>query len=125
MAFRGLSAFTYFSLDDFLVGKQLVFVKAGQWSEGEGKDTTIEGTKVIVQIVKDETKYFNEDITNFGEQITVKVRGVTPNNYQKLKPLQSEVEIADVEKATVWGDYKNQLSVIAVVNVKGGTASKE
>jgi len=119
MALKGLNAFTYFALDDFLVGKQLVFIKADLWREGEGKDATIKGAKVVVQIVKDETEYPKENTNNFGEQITVKVRGVASNTYQKLKPFQTEVMITDIEKASVWGDFKNQLSIVAAVNVKG------
>lgn len=117
MSFKGLGTFTYFDLEDFLVGKRLVFVKALQWKEGEGKDATVEGSKVSLQIIEDKTKYAKDDVTNFGELLTVKVRGVAPSAYHNLKPLNTEVAITDVERATVWGDYKNELSVIAVVGL--------
>lgn len=117
MSFKGLSAFQFFDLEDFLAAKRLVFVKAAQWSEGEGKDARLEGSKVVVQIAEDKTKYAKEGIDNFGEQFTVKVRGAASSAYHNLKPLNTEVAITDVERATVWGDYKNELSVIAVVSL--------
>jgi hypothetical protein len=117
MGFKRLNDFTYFSLEDFLVGKRLVFVKAALWNEEEGKDMVLAGSRVVVQIVEDKTKYSKEDVDNFGEQLTVKVRGVAPSAYQKLKPLITEVVITDVEKARVWGDFRNELSIIAKVAI--------
>ena len=120
MALKRLKEFQYFALEDFLADKTLVFLKAEQWREGQGSDATIEGAKVVTQILEDKTEYAKEDVSNFGEQITVKVRGMAPTAYSKLKPLNTEVVITDVEKASIFGDFSNQLSVIAVVNVKGG-----
>lgn len=117
MSFKGLNAFQYFDLEDFLAAKRLVFVKAAQWSEGEGKDAKLEGSKVVVQIAEDKTKYGKEGIDNFGEQFAVKVRGVAPSAYHNLKPLNTEVAITDVERASIYGDWKNQLSIIAVISV--------
>jgi hypothetical protein len=117
MSFKALNAFLDFNLESFLIGKRLVFVKAVSWSEGEGKDAKIEGSKVILQITEDKTKYPYEGVDNFGEQFTVKVRGMTPAAFQKLQPLVTEVIIADVERATVWGDFRNELSVIAAIKV--------
>lgn len=117
MALKGLNAFQYFSLEDFLVGKCLVFVKAAPWQEGQGENVKLEGAKVLLQIVEDKTKYQKEEITNFGELLTVKVRGVAPSAYNKLNPLNTEVTITDIERAAVWGEYRNELSIIAVVSV--------
>jgi hypothetical protein len=118
MSLKGLSSFQFFSLEDFLIGKRLVFVKASPWREGEGKDINLEGSKVLLQIAEDKTQYAREDIDNFGEQFTVKVRGVAPSAYNKLKPLNTEMTIDDVERAVLYGEYRNELSIIAVVNVK-------
>lgn len=65
----------------------------------------------------DDTKYPKEDISNFGEQLIIKTRGVAPAAYAKLRPLNTEVIISDIERASVYGDFKNQLSVIGVVKV--------
>lgn len=117
MALKGLNGFQYFSLEDFLIEKYLVFVKAAPWQEGQGENAKLEGSKVILQIVEDKTQYAKEDTTNFGELLTVKVRGVAPTAYNKLNPLNTEVTITEVERAIVWGDYRNELSIIAVVSV--------
>jgi len=122
MGFKGLNAFNVFSLEEFLVGKRLVFVKAFQWIEGTGKEAKTYGTKVIGQVIEDNTTYPFEGINNFGEQFTVKVRNVEPTAYQKLKPLGTEIFIADIEKASVWGEHNNEITAIAVVKVKGGEA---
>jgi hypothetical protein len=117
-----LSQFQEFSLDKFLAGKRIVFVKAIQWDErdADGNIVKMEGSKVLVQIIEDKTEYAsNGDMDNFGAQFTVKVRGTAPSAYQKLRPLQTEVILTDIERAVVWGDYRNEISVIAVVKVKG------
>jgi hypothetical protein len=119
---KGLNQFTFFSLEDFLADKRLVFVKASEWSGGQGKDMKIEGSKVLVQIIEDKTKYKKEDNNNFGEQFKVKVRGVLPKAYAKMRPLNTEIVISEVERATTYGDFNENLSVIAVINAKGGEA---
>jgi len=117
MAFKGLAAFLYFSLEGFLEGKSLCFVKALPWQNGQGENAKLEGSKITLQIVEDKTQYAKEDTTNFGELLTIKVRGVAPAAYSKWQPFDTEVTITDVERATVWGDYKNELSIIAVVSM--------
>ena len=116
MALKGLNEFNRFMIEDFLKDKRLVFIKAFSWSE-RGENI---GCKIVTQIVEDETRYSREDLNNFGEQITIKVRGVAPVSYQKLRPFNTCVTVTDVEKATIWGDYNNNLSVTAVVKVLEG-----
>ena len=115
MAMKSLSQFQKFSLEDFLEHKQIVFVKALPWYEGTGDAKTIEGCKIVVQIVDDSTKYSKAEISNFGEQLTVKVRNIAPAAYQKFRPLQTRVTISDVEKVSIYGDYRDKLSITAVV----------
>ena len=115
MALQCLTQFQYFSVEDFLEQKQLAFVKATPWYEGTGDTKTIAGCKIVVQIVDDSTQYSKAEASNFGEQFTVKVRNISPAAYQKFRPLQTRVTITDVEKAVIYGDYRNQLSIIAVV----------
>jgi len=103
----------------FISEKRLVFIKAQKWKE----ENSLVGSKVIIQIVDDKTKYPNPDVSNFGEQLTVKVRGAFPETFNKIKPLTTEVEIVDVERATVYGEYRNQLSIIAVVKTKGAATT--
>lgn len=120
MALKSLPYFLVFMLAEFLKGKRLVFLKADLWKDGEVEV----GTKVTVQIVSDNTQYPQPNISNFGEQITVKVRGVAPTAYSQFKPLSTEVVIKDVERAVVYGQYRNQLSIIASVAVKDSPQSK-
>mgnify|MGYP001054213006 CR=1 FL=1 len=120
MSLQALSAFLEFQLLAFLAGKRLVFIKALPWKE----DDNILGSKVTVQIIEDKTQYPKPDTTNFGEQLTIKVRRVTPDAYAKLKPLTTEVYVKEVEKAVVYGEYRNQLSIIGTVAVKEAPAAK-
>lgn len=115
MPLKGLSAFQYFNLEEFLRDKRLLFLKAIPWIE-QGQEM---GSKAVLQIIEDRTPYKKPDINNFGEQITVKVRSLAPNAFAKLKPLATEVVVTDIEKAALFGEYRNQLSIIASVSVKG------
>jgi hypothetical protein len=123
MALKGLNEFQKLDVEKFFSGKTMVFVKATSWEEGdEGQRATL-GSKVIIQITKDGTKYAKAGIDNFGEQLTIKVRGVDFNTYaQQFKPLVTEVVVTDIEKAVIWGEYRNQISVTAVVKAKESTA---
>lgn len=114
MALQGLNQFFTFLLLDFLVGKRLVFLKVLPWKEG---DVEV-GSKVVTQIVEDRTQYTKANVSNFGEQLTVKVRDVSPAAYAQLKPLSTEVVVQDVERATVYGEYRNQLSIIGKIAIK-------
>lgn len=111
MALQGLNGFLVFQLLAFLEGKRLVFVKSLSWVE----DEKALGSKVVLQIIEDKTKYAKPETNNFGEQLTVKVRGVSPEAFSKFKPLMTEVSVKDVERATVYGEYRNQLAIIGKV----------
>ena len=120
MSLQALYAFHAFQIHAFLEGKRVVFVKAVPWREEE----KVLGSKVVVQIVEDRTVYPKPETTNFGEQLTVKVRNVTPEAFAKLKPLATEVYIKDVERSTVYGEHRNQLSIIGTIAVREAPATK-
>ena len=113
MGLKFLPKFERFALEEFLAAKRLVFVKADAWT----KDREVLGSKVIVQIFEDGTDYGRDGASNFGEQLTVKVRNLAPDAFASLHPLQSEVVIKEVERAAVFGDFRNQLSIIAAIAV--------
>lgn len=115
MALKGLSSFQRFDLEAFLKDKRIIYVKAEPWIEDE-KEV---GSKVTVQIIEDNTVYPKAEITNFGEQLIIKVKSVAPSDYGKLKSLATEVQVTDVEKAVLYGEYRNQLSITASVSIKG------
>lgn len=109
-----LNYFLRFDLTGFLLGKRLLYVKALPWVEEDQQ----KGSKVTVQIIEDKTVYPKADMNNFGEQFVVKVRSVAPETFKQFKPLGTEVYITNVERATVYGEYKNNISVIGVVSTQ-------
>lgn len=120
MSLQALNAFLEFQHSSFFEGKRFLYVKTALWRE----DEKIFGSRVTVQIIEDKTQYPKPDITNFGEQLVVKVRNVSPDTYAKLRPLATEVYVKDVEKAVVYGEYRNQLSIIGTIAVKEAPAAK-
>ncbi len=120
MPLKNLSQFLEFNLEEFLREKNLLFVKALQWTETNDKtgQTKVLGSKVVVQIWEDHTPYIKPDTNNFGEQMTIKVRDLVPSAFEKWKPLSTEVFVTNVERASVYGDHRNQLSIIASVSTK-------
>lgn len=114
MALRGLNRFQHFDLPAFLKDKRLAFLKATIWKDGDAEL----GTKVVAQIIEDRTQYTQPGTDNFGEQLTVKVRGVAPSAFAQLRPLSTEIVVKDVERAVIYGDYRNQLSIIGQIAVK-------
>lgn len=120
MALKGLNQFQKFDLAEFLKDKKLAYLKSSSWKDGE----TVLGSKVVAQIVEDKTRYAQADLENFGEQITVKVRGVAPSAFAQLRPLSTEIVIKEVERATVYGDFRNNLSIIGKIAVKDANAKQ-
>lgn len=119
MSMKGLSSFLAFDTERFFADKKLVLVKTEQWANRneEGAVTEILGTKATLMIVEEKTDY-GRDISNFGAQFVVKVPDMAPSAFSKLTPLSSEVVIKDVEKASVYGDYRNELSITAKLATK-------
>ena len=96
-------------------------MKTGIWKDGDSEV----GSKVTLQIVDDRTQYAQPGIDNFGEQLTVKVRGAAPSAFAQLRPLSTEVIITEVERATVYGDFRNNLAIIGKISVKDTQAGKD
>lgn len=113
---KGLKHFLHFDLDMFLIGKKLVYLRAAPWLE-QGNDL---GCKVTLLIVEDKTV---ENVDNIGEQLVIKVRNCSPTAFSKWRSFYTEVIVTDVERAIVYGDYQNQLSIIAKVAVTGEKAT--
>lgn len=120
-----LNQFLKFDALSFFKGKTLVAVETAPWYDFETKN--LMGTKVVVVIFKDHTKYNRkqgENHTNQFEKLNVKV----PKADLKV-PSGAVVELMDAV-ATVYGEYRNQLSVTAndirVVSAnQGGMMQKE
>ena len=116
MALKNLSYFTEFNASLFFAQKELRFISATRWIEKSETGSEIEkGVKVGVLIFSDDSDYPNEK-NNIGEQLTVKVPLASMKDYDSYQPMITTVEIVDIEKAVVYGEYRNQLSLIAKVN---------
>lgn len=115
MALKNLTHFTEFNASLFLSRKELRFVSATRWIEKSETGSEIEkGVKVGVLIFSDDSDYPNEK-NNIGEQLTVKVPLASMKDYDSYQPMITTVEIVDIEKAVVYGEYRNQLSLTARV----------
>lgn len=68
-------------------------------------------------IARDDTDYGRSDVTNFGESLTIKVRDLDPEVFEELIPMKSQLAITNVERATIYGEFRNQLSLIAGVEI--------
>ena len=113
MTLKNLSHFTEFNASLFFAQKELRFISATRWIEKSETGSEIEkGVKVGVLIFSDDSDYPNEK-NNIGEQLTVKVPLASMKDYDSYQPMITTVEIG---KAVVYGEYRNQLSLIAKVN---------
>lgn len=115
MSLKNLSHFTAFNAPEFLKRKELRFISATRWIEKGDSGSEIEkGVKVEVLVFVDDSDYPNEK-NNLGEQLVVKVPYATLEDYANYQPMVTVCEIVDIEKAIVYGEYRNQLSLIAKV----------
>lgn len=116
---KGLNKFNRFDVELFSKDKVLLYLKAEPWEESteSGGSVRCLGSKVSVLIAQDGTDYGRSNITNFGESLTVKVRDLDPEAFGKLSPMKSQLAIKNVERAVIYGDFRNQLSLIAGVEI--------
>ena len=115
MSLKNLSHFTAFNASQFLSRNELRFISATRWVEKNDTGSEVEkGVKVSLLIYKDNSDYPNEK-TNLGEQIMVKVPFASIEDYSAFQPMMTPCEITDIEKAVIYGEYRNQLSLTASV----------
>lgn len=107
MALKKLSQFVLFDFQAFSKGKVYRVTGSSEWLDYATKAHM--GTKVDAAIVKDGTPYKlkdGENVTNLYEKITFKIRK------DVSVPINACVMPVNAV-ATVYGDYRNQLSVTA------------
>lgn len=115
MSLKNLSHFTEFNASLFLAHKELRFISATSWVEKTESGSNIEkGVKVGLLIFVDDSDYLNEK-DNLGEQLVVKVPFASLDDFTDFQPMLTICEITDIEKAVVYGEYRNQLSITAKV----------
>lgn len=102
---RGLNQFNKFDWDSFSTGKKFVVTQVGDYIDYNTKEKL--GTKVDVVIFSDNTPYVYKDgniFTNRFEKLSFKCS----------KDLNIPLESIVIPKgvvATVYGEYRNQLSI--------------
>ena len=112
---KNVQMFNKFDAEAFFKGKKLLFIKASEWQERdpEGNVSRLLGSKVQALIAEDKTDYGSAKASaNFGETITIKVKDIAPSAFAKLEPMKTILEV-QFAKATVYGPYRNELSLIA------------
>lgn len=97
-----LNQYLNFAWEPFADGKRFLCLGCKKWVDNNG---TVLGTKVETVITQDKTAY-GKDGSNIFEKIVFKVPS------EVSIPANTEVIPQNVE-ATVYGDYRNQLSCIA------------
>lgn len=115
MSLKNLSHFTAFKAPLFLSRKELRFISAASWVEKTESGSKVEkGVKVGLLVFVDDSDYPNEK-NNLGEQLVVKVPFASLDDFADFQPMLTICEITDIEKAVVYGEYRNQLSLTAKV----------
>lgn len=102
-----LNQFLYFDWEGFSKDKRFMAIGKKDWQDFKTKEHL--GIKVEAVIFKDNTKYDvgeGELMSNIYEKIIIKV----PKDIDI--PLNVEIQPVNVE-ATVYGEYRNQLSIVA------------
>lgn len=107
MGLKKLNQFLKFDFEEFSKGKVFQVTGTSEWVDYATKAHA--GTKIEVLIIKDNTQYKQkegEHVTNAYEKLTFKVR--------KDANVSVGTFVMPVNAAgTVYGDYRNQLSVTA------------
>ncbi|WP_373760110.1 hypothetical protein [Streptococcus ferus] len=113
MALKNLRSFLQFNSTDFFAKKKLCYLNSKELFDEKG-------IKVTLLILEDDTEY-NSLNDNLGEQIYVKVTNKKINDFEDFQPLQTLCKIINITKATVYGDYQNQLSLTGeVIKIETG-----
>ena len=103
---KKLSKFLKFDCQAFLNGKVLMVVGTAPWTDFDTKKVC--GTTVEAVICKDETDYElnpGEQVSNLYEKVKIKVG----KNDLKI-PIRARIELVN-PVGTVYGDFRNQLSL--------------
>ena len=119
MSLKKLSKFQTFDSASFFGKSQLLFTKIEEWREGERDNMNIVGTKIIGVLVVDGADYGQEKELNRCESLTIKVRQPV-SAFSDWQPFRTIYRVGEVEKASIYGEFRNQLSltVPSLVKVK-------
>jgi hypothetical protein len=129
MSLKKLSQFQVFDSKAFFESKDFLLSKIEEWQEQDEGSQTLKnvGTKVTGVIFVDKSNYGSAGTgINKGESITFKVsQPVTAfSNWQAFNTV---FKATDFTKVSVYGEYRNQLSVRVpdLTAVRGAGAAKK
>lgn len=104
---KHLNDFSFFDWVAFSKDKKFEVLSCNPWKDNDGR---FQGTKVEVVILEDNTRYNlrpdESSVTNKFEKLIFKVVGD-----QLIDIAPGSVVVAQNVKATIYGDYRNNLSV--------------
>lgn len=111
---KNLGQFIFFKFNEFAKDKKFMVTEVSPWQDFKTKEVL--GSAVTVVVIEDSTIYGKQG-NNLYEKFKIKVRK------QVNPPVNSLVMPAgEVVEATVYGDYRNMLSVtcddIRIINDK-------
>lgn len=112
MGLKKLSHFQLFDTKKFFESKDFMLSKVEEWQEGDDpQHLQTVGTKVTGVIFRDNTDYGKAGQgINSGESLVFKVsQPVT--NFSSWKPFNTVFKANNFTKVSVYGEYRNQLSV--------------
>ena len=112
MSLKKLNRFQKFDVNAFLGESQLLLTKIEEWKAGEDADhLQLLGTKVTGVIAVDGADY-GDDLRNVnrGESLTIKVEQPL-SAFESWKPFSTIFQVNEVTRASVYGDFRNKLSV--------------
>lgn len=99
-----LSIFLTFLWINFAKGKVFTVTSCGPWNDQNGN---VLGSRIVTAITEDKTDYGVEGVSNLYERVTFKIPML-----DVTFPVGATVEPVN-PVATVYGQYRNQLSVKA------------
>lgn len=107
MSLKKLGMFTSFDFEKFSYGKRFLLISLSEWKNFDSG--ALLGTKAEAVILQDKTDYGQSGdanhVTNLYEKLIFKVP-------QKLNiPLSTEIKPIN-PKATIFGEFRNQLSIV-------------
>ena len=101
---KKLNMFNHFNYDGFAKEKRFICINQQEWKDYETKNLL--GTKLELVIAQDKTDYGEEGVSNLYEKFVVKIPKVIN------VPVNTEIRLKNPE-AKVYGEFHNQLSVVA------------
>lgn len=129
MGLKKLSRFQVFDANGFFAKKEMLLTKVEAWQEGEDADhLQTKGTKITAVIYIDNTAYGTDLGLNRGESITFKVAQPV-STFSNWRPFNTRFKVNSFTKVSVYGDYRNQLSIkvpnLVAVGGAGAVATKK